>query len=37
MKTKNDFKIGDQVSVINDTMTGKVIEIDHRDDQDRVP
>ena len=28
MKTKNDFKIGDHVSVINDTMTGKVIEID---------
>lgn len=29
MKTINVFKIGDQVSVINDTMTGKVVKIDH--------
>lgn len=28
MKAKNIFKIGDSVSVINDTMTGKVVKID---------
>lgn len=28
MKAKNDFKIGDPVSVINDTMTGNVVKID---------
>lgn len=30
MKANNDFKIGDKVSVINDTMTGKVVEIDRQ-------
>lgn len=29
MKFKNDFKIGDQVKVINDTMTGKVLATDN--------
>ncbi len=28
MKTKNHFKIGDQVSVISDTMTGNIVHID---------
>lgn len=28
MKAKNNFRIGDRVSVINDTMTGKVDKID---------
>lgn len=30
MKTGKNFKIGDTVSVINDTMLGKVIEITHQ-------
>ncbi len=30
MKAKNDFKIGDPVSVINDTMIGKVIKTAHQ-------
>ncbi len=29
MKAKKDFIIGDAVSVVNDTMTGKVVAIDH--------
>ena len=28
MKVKNNFKIGDRVSVINDTMTGTVVKLD---------